>query len=335
MSVASILLVEDDESQRLRMRGLLMDKGHTVIEAIDGLDALEALRDHVVSIVITDWIMPRMDGLALCRAIRERSPSYVYIIFLTAQNQMNQLVEGMSAGADDYLTKPVHPAELMIRVAAGERMLTHAAKDLALFALAKLTESRDNATGRHLERVQIYSRILAEHLRQQKVFDEIDAIWVQLIYDTSPLHDIGKVAIPDKILLNPAILTAEEYAIMKGHCETGAKTLRALLQRQPTARYLQMAADIAEYHHEKFDGTGYPHGLMGEAIPLAARIVALVDVYDALTSKRCYKPARSPLEAKNILLGGEGSHFDPRLVQAFLLVEDQFLDVLDQLGETE
>src|SRR5438105_1507488 len=201
--------------------------------------------------------------------------------------------------------------------------------------MAKLAESRDPETGAHLERVRSYSRLLAQHLAGIDQFqDEVNAEYIRLIYLTSPLHDIGKVGIPDGILLKPGKLTPAEFEIMKRHTILGAETLDAALKRFPEARFLQIARDIAATHHERWDGTGYPARLAGQLIPLAGRIVALADVYDALTSKRAYKEAFSHAVARSIIIEASGLHFDPAIVDAFLKVEDQFIAIRKKLNET-
>jgi putative two-component system response regulator len=200
--------------------------------------------------------------------------------------------------------------------------------------MAKLAESRDTDTGAHLERVRTYSRIIAEHLsRQPKFRDLVNTDFVRLIYLTSPLHDIGKVAVPDTVLLKPGPLTNDEFEIMKLHTVHGAQTLDAALREYPTARYLRMARDIAATHHEWYDGSGYPKGLVGDKIPLCGRIVALADVYDALTSRRVYKDAYSHEKAKAIVLQARGTHFDPDIVDAFLANEKKFWHVQQQLAD--
>jgi response regulator RpfG family c-di-GMP phosphodiesterase len=200
-----------------------------------------------------------------------------------------------------------------------------ASAKVTIFSLARLAESRDPETGAHLERVQTYCRVLAEHLRVTKAFgDQIDETFVELIHNTSPLHDIGKVAIPDHVLLKPGRLSEEEFAIMENHARVGAETLEAAIEQYPHARFLHMARDIALTHHEKCNGTGYPNQLAGEAIPLAGRIMAVADVYDALTSKRVYKGAYSHAIARDIIQKDSGKHFDPAVVDAFTACGDEF-----------
>jgi putative two-component system response regulator len=181
-----------------------------------------------------------------------------------------------------------------------------------------------------------YCKVIAEHLSQQEQFrNDVDGDYVQLLYMTSPLHDIGKVGIPDRILLKPGSLNHDEFEIMKQHAVIGANTLGAAAAAYPEAKFLCMARDIAATHHERFDGTGYPLGLAGENIPLCGRIVALADVYDALTTKRIYKAAFSHEKARAIILEGVGRHFDPDIVDAFLANEDRFLEIHNQFASRE
>jgi len=330
-----ILTVDDDPIALEMLGNALRGAGYEIEQAHDGIEALEVLRRRNCQMVISDWGMPHMDGLELCSRIRKRDLSgYVYLILLTSHDSRQKVVEGMSAGADDYISKPFNPAELLVRVRAGERVLALQTRDVAIFALAKLAESRDPETGAHLERVRRYSRALAEQLsRRQKYFDLIDDKFIELIYLTSPLHDIGKVGIPDSVLLKPARLTTEEFEVMKSHASIGADTLDAALREYPGATFLQMARDIAATHHERFDGTGYPSGLRGDAIPLCGRVVALADVYDALTSKRVYKDAFAADHARTIITGESGSHFDPEVVEAFMECEAEFLAVREEFNE--
>lgn len=332
-----ILVVDDDEINRDLLSYFLRESGYKSRLACNGCDALELLRRGTYQMVISDWSMPQMDGLQLCRAIRTGDfGGYIYFILLTSRDQDADIVEGLSAGADDFITKPFNPAELRVRISAGERILSLETRDLALFALAKLAESRDWETGAHLERMRNYCRILAQDLSEQPAFAcEVTPEFVRLIYQVSPLHDIGKVGIPDSILLKPGRLSDREFALMKRHTIIGARTLNAALRQHPRAKFLRMARDIALTHHEHFDGTGYPHGKAGTKIPLCGRIAALADVYDALTTKRVYKEPFSHAVAHSIILDGAGTNFDPAIVQAFLRSEEQFVALRERLSRVE
>ena len=213
-------------------------------------------------------------------------------------------------------------------VMASQNAREQGMREMTIFALAKLAESRDPETGQHLERVRDYARELAEELAANERFaDQIDAHFIRLICVTSPLHDVGKVGIPDHVLLKPGRLDDREFAIMKTHCAIGAETLDSALERYPEAEFLRMARDVAACHHERADGQGYPAGLAGEDIPLCARIFALADVYDALVSRRVYKSAFTHEVAKGIVLEGQGTQFDTEVVEAFLRRERAFVRI--------
>lgn len=324
-----VLIVDDDPiALELLERSLARHK-HEAILARNGNEALAILQSEPIRMVITDWVMEPMDGVDLCRAIRARRLSrYVYIIILSSHDDPFDAADAISAGADDFISKPFNHAELCARMKAGERMLSLETRDMTIFALARLAESRDVQTGMHLERVRNYVRLLANELRQDKALAEIiTKDFTDMLYETSPLHDIGKVAIPDAILLKPGKLTPDEYEIMKGHAEIGARTIDEVLAIYPEAGFLEMARDIAATHHEKFDGTGYPRGLAGEAIPWSGRIMAVADVYDAITSARVYKQAANHSYAVAIVKQEAGRHFDPRLVRAFLACEAEILSI--------
>ena len=332
-----VLIVDDDEMALAVLESTLAKAGYEVETAPDGQRALDVIRAGTCRLVVSDWQMPEMTGLELCRAVRSEDipGGYVYMILLTAHDSVEQKVAGLSAGADDFVAKPYNGAELLARVRCGERVLSLETRDVAIFAMAKLAESRDPETGAHLERVRSYCRMLAQHLASsEKYTSVIDAEFVRLIYLTSPLHDIGKVGIPDSVLLKPGRLSDREFEIMKSHATIGAETLDAALRQFRGVKFLEMARDIAATHHERFDGSGYPAHLAGDAIPLCGRIVALADVYDALTSRRVYKNAFSHDIAKATILAESGSHFDPDLVEAFVAVEQQFLAIRERHSET-
>ena len=329
------LIVDDDMLTLEMLEHALLRQGFGVEKAHNGEEALEKLRQGSCRLVISDWEMPGMTGEELCRAVRtEDFGGYVYVILLTHHESKDYLLRGLSAGADEFLVKPFDPVELGVRVRTGERILSLETRDIAIFAMAKLAESRDPETGAHLERMRNYSRLLAQHLLDTGYApDELNPEYIRLIYLTSPLHDIGKVGIPDAVLLKPGRLNDREFEIMKMHAALGAETLDAALAKYPGVKYLVMARDIALSHHERYDGTGYPQQLAGEQIPLCGRITAMADVYDAITSKRVYKQAFGHDIAVSMIINESEKHFDPRLVQALIHMEEQFLALQEQLRD--
>lgn len=324
-----ILIVDDELVSRKKIEKLIQTLGHETLMAEDGIQGWERWQNERTRIVITDWIMPGMDGLELCKKIREvQGGRYTYVIMVTAKEAVNDIITGMEAGADDFITKPFVKEELAVRIRAGERILGFETRDVVIFSLARLAESRDPETGNHLERIRYYSKTLAETMFQSASRPpELDTLFIENIFLTSPLHDIGKIGIPDAILLKPGLYNDEEFTIMKDHCRIGFETLNEALVRYPNADYLRMSAEIALHHHERFDGTGYPEGLKGNEIPLSARIVALADVYDALVNKRVYKEAYPHEKARAIILEGSGKHFDPLVVDAFLECQKKFIEI--------
>jgi putative two-component system response regulator len=324
-----VLIVDDDPFHLKLLDRALVSLGHTAVPVGSGEEALEVLRQEHIRLVITDWEMAGMNGLEVCRAAREEDfNGYVYIIMLTGHDEAKSRRKGMNAGADAFISKPLDVEELEVSLKTAERILSLETRDVALFALAKLAESRDPEAGGHVERVQSYTRLVAEHLSPQARKNHgVDAEYLRLLYQTCPLHDLGKVSIPDTILLKPGKLTNGEFEIMKTHTTLGAQTLEAALQRFPNVRFLQFARDIAASHHERFDGTGYPNQLAGDEIPFCGRIVAIADVYDALVSRRVYKDAMSHETAKALILAERAKHFDPAVVDAFVEAEEQITAV--------
>ncbi len=331
----NIVIADDDPIALELLRESLLADGHSVECAVNGREALALLQHGNARVLISDWEMPHMNGPELCKQARASGLSrYVFIILLTARSGRGDLVEGLRAGADDFLTKPFDPVELSVRLGVAERITSLETRDLMIFGMAKLAESRDSDTGSHLERVRQYCQILALYLSHLPRFAPIvDPEFCRLIYATSPLHDIGKVGIPDAILLKADRLMPAEFEVMKSHTLIGAETLGAALKEFPEAKFLSMARDIALCHHEKWDGSGYPRGLSGTSIPLCARIVALADVYDALRSARVYKNSQTHAQARETILAGSGRHFDPDIVGAFLATEERFDSVAKQLAD--
>jgi putative two-component system response regulator len=341
--VQQVVLAVDDSEENLRLlTRVLGRRGFTVRTAANGADALRAAAVDPPDIVLLDVVMPGQDGFAVCRKLKE-DPRFgdVPVLFLSGLDDVDDKVRGFAAGGVDYVTKPFQAAEIVARVETHlkvrtlQRELALRAHDLeervaqqvreisalqmaTIFALAKLADVRDEGTGRHLERVQTFSRLLANHLRETARFGrQIDAVFVEAIHHASPLHDIGKVAIPDAILLAPGPLTPEQRQVMKTHSAIGARTLEAVRGISPKNAFINMGIAIARSHHERWDGDGYPDGLAGGDIPLSARIVAIVDCYDALTSARSYKPALSHVQAVAVIDGARGTAFDPDLMEAF------------------
>lgn len=305
--------------------------------------------------------MPQMDGYEVCRALKkDPRTAEIPVIFLTGSTDTNDEVHGFEAGAVDYITKPISPPVLLARVKT-HLMLTEARhllkeqnqllesrveertrelgmlQEATIVALASLAETRDNETANHVRRTQNYVRLLAQELRKDPDYASvITDSWLDSLYRSSALHDIGKVGIPDRILLKPGKLTPEEFEIMKTHSRLGSDAIAAAERHLGTeSSFLAMAGEIALSHHEKWDGSGYPLGLAGEAIPLVARLMALADVYDALISKRVYKAAFSHEKAVSIIREGRGSHFDPRVVDAFEKVLDRFDALARQLPDSD
>ncbi len=328
-SQLKILIADDNIVGRKILEKSVKRLGHEALTASDGKEAFEIWAKENPWMVITDWEMPEMDGLELVSQIRSsQRENYCYIILVTGRDDHQDVIKGIDAGADDYITKPYDDKELEVRIKAGVRMLSFQSKDIVIFTLAKLAESRDEDTGNHLERVRHYSKMIAEKMYERKVRpDELDRLLIENIFLTTPLHDIGKVAIPDYILLKPGRLDDKEFEQMKSHAEIGYQTLKEAIQKAPRAAYLNVAADIARYHHEQFNGSGYPKGLKGDKIPLSARIFAVADVYDALVSRRPYKEAFMHDRAISIIKDGYGTHFDPKVIDAFLDCEHQIKDI--------
>ena len=317
---------------------------------------IEKLQEFCPDIVIMDVSMMGFDVYEACRKIKESSVGpFTQVIMVSEGTSPQQRLKGYEVGADDYLLKPFNHDDLIAKVNIHLRLhksmaeiwttnskivefneeLEHiinerttevpATRDIAVFALAKLAESRDPETSEHLKRVSGYCRILAEELCNDGAYSEqIDFQYVADVCHSSPLHDIGKIGIPDAILLKPGRLTADEFKIMQRHSVIGAEILECAIKRGSCGRFFKMAIDIARSHHERFDGSGYPDGLCGTDIPLSARIVALADVFDALTSERVYKPAFLIEVAKRMIEEESGMHFDPVIDETFTRRFDDF-----------
>ena len=360
----TILIVDDDELNLAILEEALADH-YPLVQARDGAEALEVVEAKRPAIVLMDIMMPRMDGYEATRRIRLlEQGADVSVILVSAKASTGERVKGYEAGADDYLVKPFDDEELLAKVRvhmrlrealsdldeararladdnsqlyetvdAQSRMLIDS-RDLVVFALANLADSRDPETGAHLERIREYCRILAEHLALHGPYTEqITPAFIEQIYQASPLHDIGKVGIPDAILLKPGRLSEREFELMKQHSLIGARALQEVAGHGGQGGFLDMAIDIARDHHERWDGSGYPYARSGHDIPLAARIAALADVFDALTSVRVYKAAFTMEVARTMIENDAGTHFDPAIVDAFVACFDLFTATYERIGE--
>ncbi len=347
----SILLLDDTEVN-LKVLSLLLEKtGYKVQCHSNGYRALEALDSTHVDLILSDISMPEIDGFEFCKKVKETETlKHIPLIFISSFDSIEDIVHGFKLGGVDYITKPFNAEEVKMRVATqltivdfqnslqakvDEQMRNIAnIKMETIFSLAKLAQSRDDDTGLHLERVQEYCKLLAQTLQEDSEYkNHINDAFIENIYHASPLHDIGKVGIPDSILLKPGKLTEEEFEVMKTHSTIGANTLRDVDKKFGANSFIRMGILIAESHHEKFDGTGYPSGLKGQNIPLAARIMAIVDVYDALRAKRAYKDGFSHQKSLDIICEGSGRHFDPVIIETFKGIADQFDEIFESAVE--
>ncbi len=337
----NILIAEDDAITRRRLQHFLEKWGHFVIPSENGLDALENFLSKEVDMVITDWMMPEMNGLDLVKHVRSRGREkpYVYTILLTSRGDKEDVVKGLSeGGVDDYVVKPFEPDELRARLSVGERtvrleralreygeglekivrkqtQLIRQTQEETIIRLLTALESRDEETGGHVRRIGLFSALLADAAGWPK--QQVEDIRL-----AAPMHDIGKIGVPDAILQKNGPLTGDEFEIIKSHTEIGGEILG-----DSEFPMLQMAHEIALYHHEKWTGKGYPKNISGENIPAAARIVALVDVYDALSQDRVYRKASPEHEVIKNMEEGRGSHFDPYYYDLFVRSIPDFKEI--------
>ncbi len=329
-----ILIVDDDTAQRLFFKMVLDTYNYEIFEADNGREAYKILRQNLdIRLVLTDLSMPEMDGFELIRKIRAEERRYTYILVASSAGEKESIIKALDLGANDYVSKPVVPRELQLRLEGASQLLRLESQDEFIISMAKMAEYRSEETGFHLERVKQYTQILANDLVEIEPELGISGQFALEISQVSPLHDIGKVAIPDKILHKHANLTTDEFEIMKSHTSLGGDLLLELYEKTG-ADYLKVAYDIAMHHHEKWDGSGYPYGLKGKDIPIAARVMALADVYDAMICKRCYKESFEHDFVKSEIVKGKGIHFDPVIVDSFLRQEELWLTVMQKYDDS-
>lgn len=352
-----IVMVVDDNPDNMTIVGDLLLPFYDIRVATSGNRALEMLlQDPLPDLILLDVMMPVMDGYEVIAHLKnnDRTRS-IPVIFLTAMDSTRDEEKGLELGAIDYVTKPIRPSILLARVhtqielkkardillnqnaylesEVAKRMRENEAiQDVSIRSLARLAEIRDDETGKHLLRTSLYVKTLAEILQKTPRFaltltDHV----IALLAKSAPLHDIGKVGIPDRILMKPGKLTEEEWTIMKTHALLGAQAIeRAEQDAEVSLQFLDFAKEIAHWHHEKWDGTGYPDGLKWDEIPVSAKLMAMADVFDALVSKRVYKEVFSYEKAREIIVAGRGYHFDPFIADAFLENFDRFVQIAEQ-----
>ena len=360
-SAATILVVDDTPENLELMASLLTQEGYKVRVANSGERTLRVVQNYPPDLILLDIMMPGVDGYAVCRDLKtDPRTQHIPVIFLTAKAEAEDEAYGLSLGAEDYITKPISPPIVLARVkthlalkAANDALRDQnhmlelevarrteqiqLTQDTTVLAIASLAETRDNETGNHIRRTQSYVKCLALHLREHPRFSALlSDTNIELLYKSAPLHDIGKVGIPDSILQKPGKLTPEEFEIMKTHTTLGYEALVSAEKALGTELdFLRFSKEIALYHQEKWDGSGYPKGLAGDAIPISARLMALADVYDALINKRVYKPPFSHEEAVRIILEGRGRHFDPDIVDAFIERAEEFRSIAARFTDPE
>lgn len=356
------VLVVDDTPDNLKLMSGLLKESYKVKIANSGEKALAvAFSDSPPDLVLLDVMMPEMDGYEVCQRLKaDPRTAHLPVIFLTAKTETADEERGLKLGAVDYITKPISPPVVLARVethlklkAAADFLRDKSAfleaevqrrtreneaiQDVTIMAMASLAETRDTDTGNHIRRTQFYVKALAEHLKTHPRFSSaLTDGYIAMLFKSAPLHDIGKVGIPDRILLKPGRFEPHEFEIMKTHTKLGLEAIehaeRALGM---PVEFLTCAKEIAYCHQEKWDGTGYPRGLSGDDIPISARLMAVADVYDALISRRVYKEGMPHERAVDIIREGSDSHFDSDIVTAFLEIQDEFRAIAARFSDSD
>ncbi|MDR2792691.1 MAG: response regulator [Treponema sp.] len=359
----TIMLVDDNIANLKIGKNALMAL-YNVFTVPSAKKMFELLERNKPALILLDVDMPDMDGYEAIKILKDNPDTLkIPVIFLTGKSGVEDEVKGLTLGAIDYISKPFSPfilrkrVEVHILVNSQQEVLEKQRKELQEFnnnlqnlvdektktvvelqnavlkTMADIVECRDDVTGGHIERVQAYLKILVEGLIERKLYEDITKDWdVELLLLSSQLHDIGKIGISDSVLQKKTALNEEEYEIMKRHATLGVKVIEKIEAESSACDFLEYAKIFAGAHHERWDGTGYPKGLAGEDIPLLGRLLAIADVYDAITSKRPYKKALTHDKAVKLILAGKGTHFSPELIDLFIEVSDTF--VATQAGFT-
>lgn len=354
---ATIMIIDDTIANLEILEKILSPQGYRVLAFTKGEMALQAAWREPPDLILLDITMPEMDGFEVCRRLKDVDVlKDIPVIFISALNDTANKVQAFNQGGMDYVSKPFYVEEVLARIRThiNSRRLQlelkkynehlnqlvsekieelTAAQMSVLVAISNLAEFRDEDTGKHIERTQIICKLIAQKLLDNAYFsEEISNDFVENIYYSAALHDVGKIGISDNILLKPGKLTPDEFEIMKTHTTIGTQALESVHKIYPKNEFIKMGIDLVKYHHEKWDGSGYPYGIAGKIIPLSARIMALVDVYDALRSKRSYKKPFSSSESMEIIIEGSGKHFDPEVVEAFIELRNTVDEIYKKNG---
>ena len=356
------LLIVDDSPENLTVLSELLQAFYLVRVANSGQKALRvATTMPYPDLILLDVMMPDMDGYQVFEQLRTNPlTAKIPVIFVTAIDSHDAELRGLALGAVDYITKPIVPPIVLARIKTqlelkqardwltdknsfleaeiSKRMAENElVQEVSIRALAHLAEIRDPETGHHILRTQRYVALLAKLLQEHPRFkDTLSDYYIQMLARSAPLHDLGKIGIPDAILQKPGKLNSREWEIMKNHANLGSIAIELAEQEANcTVAFLVLAKEIAHWHHEKWDGSGYPDGLSGEAIPLSARIMALADVFDALSSRRVYKAPMSLEKVKRVIVEGRGQHFDPDLVDTFIDHFEDFCEIANQYRDAK
>ena len=338
-----ILVVDDDKANLTLAQNILLPR-YRIAASNSGKAALQYLENHQPNLILLDINMPDMDGFEVMEQLQQKEETkMIPVIFLTADNLAETEVKGFRMGAVDFVTKPFVPDILLSRVdktieleqyrhnlenmvqEQAEKIIEDARRissiqDSVIIGMANLIESRDGSTGKHVKNTQLYVRLIASELRSRGLFPmELTEDYIEDLCKAAPLHDVGKIKVPDAILQKPGKLTPEEFDAIKLHTTYSRKIIQMIIGDVEDEHYVRIVEDIAMYHHERWDGTGYPTGLAGDSIPLSARIMAVADVFDALYEERCYKPPIRPIERiMQIMSEGRGTQFDPVIIDVFM-----------------
>ena len=341
----TILVVDDEKTNLVRARMLLQEEFNPIL-VNSGEQCLKYLQNHKPDLILLDIMMPDMDGWQVMKQLKkDPGCSDIPVIFLTADSNPATEKDCFEAGAVDFTLKPIQPASVLSRIRRAIELEGYR-KDLQrivdqqnqkildmkyqfVVSIANLVDNRNNMMGEHVKRTAQIVKMLALQLQKQGYEQEtLTDRYIEHLYLAAPLHDIGKIKISDNILFKPGRLTEEEFDTMKTHTVFGREVLQEILAGIEDPEFIQMACDVAAYHHEKYNGKGYPEGLAGEDIPLCARIMAVADVYDALKEPRCYKEAFPLEEVYEIMQDDAGSHFDPAIIKAFMEIREE----IEKLG---